>query len=42
MLPAYREEKMAKNLEEQVVEDMLTKSLSKAKLKFPEATAAEN
>jgi CarD family transcriptional regulator len=32
---------MAKNLEEQVVEDMLTKSLSKAKLKFPEATAAE-
>ena len=24
---------------EQVVEDMLTKSLSKAKLKFPEATA---
>lgn len=32
---------MAKNLEENDVEDMLTKALSKSKLKFPEATAAE-
>ncbi len=32
---------MAKNLEENDVEDMLTKALSKCKLKFPEATAAE-
>ena len=32
---------MAKNLEEVEVEDMLTKALSKSKLRFPEAAPAE-
>ncbi|HZR30876.1 MAG TPA: CarD family transcriptional regulator [Terriglobales bacterium] len=32
---------MAKNLEEVEVEDMLTKALSKSKLRFPEASPAE-
>src|SRR5213082_3683660 len=33
---------MAKNLEENDVEDLISKALGKCKLKFPEATAAEN